>query len=92
MMLERINKANLFGVGTLPTILTAPTFIASGKTITLDVFPLTANADTAKINFIGVTGTEEEIMDDYRRARDEIRLKIEGLIENIKTGSGEGNK
>ena len=41
---------------------------------------------------VGTTGTEEEIMDDYRRARDEIRLKIEGLIENIKTGSGESNK
>ena len=33
---------------------------------------------------VGATGTEEEIMDDFRRARDEIRIKIEELIEDIK--------
>ena len=33
---------------------------------------------------VGATGTEEEIMDDFRRARDEISGKIKGLIEDIK--------
>ena len=35
----------------------------------------------------GATGTEEEIMDDFRRARDEIRFKIVELIDNIKAMS-----
>jgi arsenate reductase len=33
---------------------------------------------------VETTGTKEERMDDFRRARDEIRGKIEGLIEDIK--------
>jgi arsenate reductase len=36
---------------------------------------------------VGATGTEEEIMDDFRRARDEIRFKIVELIDNIKARS-----
>jgi arsenate reductase (thioredoxin) len=32
---------------------------------------------------VGTVGTEEEIMNDFRRARDEIRGKIQGLIKEI---------
>jgi arsenate reductase (thioredoxin) len=32
---------------------------------------------------VGMIGTEEEIMTDFRRARDEIKEKIEGLIKDI---------
>ena len=32
---------------------------------------------------VGTVGTEEEIMKDFRRARDEIRGKIQGLIRDI---------
>ncbi len=33
---------------------------------------------------VGAAGTEEEIMDDFRKARDEIKDKIERLIKDIK--------
>ena len=36
---------------------------------------------------VGTIGTDEEIMADFRRARDEIELKIRDLIRSI--GSGE---
>jgi arsenate reductase (thioredoxin) len=32
---------------------------------------------------VGTVGTEEEIMSDFRRARDEIREKIQGLIKYL---------
>ena len=32
---------------------------------------------------VGTVGTEEEIMKDFRRARDEIRGKIQGFIRDI---------
>lgn len=34
---------------------------------------------------VGTIGTEEEIMNEFRRARDEIREKVQGLIEEIAT-------
>jgi arsenate reductase len=37
---------------------------------------------------VGTTGTEEEIMQDFRRARDEIKEKILNLIEEIKNKEG----
>lgn len=61
LMRARVPNVNLFGVGALPTILTAPYYIPAGKTIRLDILPLTVAPDTARINFIGVTGTEAEI-------------------------------
>lgn len=33
---------------------------------------------------VGTVGTEEEIMTDFRRARDEIQGKIEGFLKDIK--------
>jgi arsenate reductase len=36
---------------------------------------------------VGTVGTEEEIMGEFRRARDEIKTKIESLVSEIK-GSG----
>ncbi len=33
---------------------------------------------------VGTKGTEEEILNAFRRARDKIRVKIEGFIEEIK--------
>ncbi len=33
---------------------------------------------------VGTVGTEEEIMQDFRRARDEIRTKIEEFLEQVK--------
>lgn len=35
---------------------------------------------------VGFIGSEEEIMNDFRRARDEIREKVEELIKYIKSG------
>ncbi len=35
---------------------------------------------------VGTIGTEKEIMDAFRRARDEIKVRIEGLIKNLKEG------
>lgn len=32
---------------------------------------------------VRTVGTEEEILEDFRRARDEIREKIEGMIRNL---------
>jgi len=32
---------------------------------------------------VGATGTEEEIMNEFRRARDEIKEKVRGLIKEI---------
>ena len=32
---------------------------------------------------VGTMGTEEQIMREFRRARDEIRLKIQGLIASL---------
>jgi arsenate reductase (thioredoxin) len=34
---------------------------------------------------VGTIGTEEEIMKEFRRARDEIKKKIEDLIDTLKT-------
>lgn len=33
---------------------------------------------------VGATGTEDEIMKEFRRARDEIKKRITGLIDNIR--------
>jgi arsenate reductase (thioredoxin) len=33
---------------------------------------------------VGTTGTEEQIMNEFRRARDEIKEKVEGLIWDIR--------
>jgi arsenate reductase (thioredoxin) len=33
---------------------------------------------------VGTTGTEEQIMNEFRRARDEIKEKVEGLIREIR--------
>jgi arsenate reductase (thioredoxin) len=33
---------------------------------------------------VGTTGTEEQIMNEFRRARDEIKEKVEGLIRDIR--------
>jgi arsenate reductase len=35
---------------------------------------------------VGTVGTEEEIMREFRRARDEIRLKIEDFVGHIRKG------
>jgi arsenate reductase len=35
---------------------------------------------------VGFIGTEEETMNDFRRARDEIKKKIEDFIEDMKAG------
>ena len=37
---------------------------------------------------VGTVGTEEEIMKEFRRARDEIGEKIKRLIESLRAGSG----
>ena len=37
---------------------------------------------------VGTIGTEEEIMKEFRRARDEIRNKMLELIRSLKTGGG----
>ena len=34
---------------------------------------------------VGTVGTEEEIMKEFRRARDEIRKKVEDFIDTLKT-------
>jgi arsenate reductase len=34
---------------------------------------------------VGTTGTEEEITNDFRRARDEIKAKVQGLISELKS-------
>jgi arsenate reductase len=34
---------------------------------------------------VGTIGTEEEIMKEFRRARDEIKIKIEDFIDTIRT-------
>ena len=36
---------------------------------------------------VGTIGTEEEIMKEFRRARDEIKKKIEDLMDMLKTSS-----
>lgn len=36
---------------------------------------------------VGATGTEEEIMNEFRRARDEIKEKVRGLIRELTTPS-----
>ena len=41
---------------------------------------------------VGVVGTEEEIMRDFRRARDEIKEKIQCLIESLSADSVEVQK
>ena len=40
---------------------------------------------------VGAVGTEDEIMRDFRRARDEIKEKMEVLIEKINTGDLSSN-
>lgn len=37
---------------------------------------------------VGTVGTEEEIMREFRRARDEIRERIADFIETLKSGTG----
>ncbi|HLB25119.1 MAG TPA: arsenate reductase ArsC [Nitrospirota bacterium] len=37
---------------------------------------------------VGTTGSEERIMDEFRRARDEIMGKVVGLVKEIKKGAG----
>jgi arsenate reductase len=37
---------------------------------------------------VGTIGTEEEIMREFRRARDEIKKKMLGLIDSLKTKGG----
>jgi arsenate reductase len=37
---------------------------------------------------VGTAGTEEQIMHEFRRARDEIREKVEGLIKDIAEKKG----
>jgi hypothetical protein len=32
---------------------------------------------------VGTAGTEEEVMKDFRRAREEIKEKVRGLIKDI---------
>jgi arsenate reductase (thioredoxin) len=41
---------------------------------------------------VGTIGTEETIMREFRRARDEIREKIQGLIVALSAGRGEDLK
>lgn len=41
---------------------------------------------------VGTIGTEETIMREFRRARDEIREKIQGFIVALPAGRGEGLK
>jgi arsenate reductase (thioredoxin) len=41
---------------------------------------------------VGTIGTEAEIMREFRRARDEIRQKIQGFIGELSEGKGEGPK
>lgn len=41
---------------------------------------------------VGTIGTEETIMREFRRARDEIRAKIQGFIGALSAGRGEGPK
>jgi arsenate reductase len=41
---------------------------------------------------VGTIGTEETIMREFRRARDEIREKIQGFIVALSAGRGEGLK
>jgi len=41
---------------------------------------------------VGTIGTEDEIMKDFRRARDEIREKIQRFISAMTAGQGEGPK
>ena len=41
---------------------------------------------------VGTIGTEETIMREFRRARDEIRVKIQGFIGALSAGQGEGLK
>jgi arsenate reductase len=41
---------------------------------------------------VGTIGTEETIMREFRRARDEIRVKIQGFIGALSTARGEGLK
>ena len=41
---------------------------------------------------VGTIGTEETIMREFRRARDEIRVKIQGFIDELSAGKGEGLK
>lgn len=36
---------------------------------------------------VGTTGTEEEIMNEFRRARDEIKEKVQELVKEIQEGS-----
>lgn len=57
-----IPRANLFGIGTNPFILTAPGYIPRRQSISIAAAPLTANADTLELVFIGLTGTEEELI------------------------------
>lgn len=35
---------------------------------------------------VGTVGTEEKIMKEFRRARDEIRVKVEGLVRGLSPG------
>ena len=41
---------------------------------------------------VGTIGTEETIIREFRRARDEIRVKIQGFIGALSAGQGEGLK
>jgi arsenate reductase len=41
---------------------------------------------------VGTIGTEETIMREFRRARDEIRVKIQGFIGALSVGKGGGLK
>jgi len=41
---------------------------------------------------VGTIGTEETIMREFRRARDEIRVKIQGFIGELSAGKREGPK
>jgi arsenate reductase len=41
---------------------------------------------------VGTIGTEAEIMREFRRARDEIRQKIQGFIGELSGGKGDGQK
>jgi arsenate reductase len=35
---------------------------------------------------VGTAGTEDEIMSEFRRARDEIGEKVKGLIQRLRAG------
>jgi arsenate reductase (thioredoxin) len=41
---------------------------------------------------VGTVGTEDRIMQDFRRARDEIQLKIQGFIDGLQAGEWSSGK